>query len=155
MVTLAFNAHWSDFLSGTLLFSSGLRFRSNDHSLKLACSLRPCSSLTARGPYMLGAREAPEGILGSLGSPRGYASVCNHFQKLTLLLLPVRRLSFIYMLPILKVSGTGNNVLRNNRSAQARLSSRRRLPFTVYAAILKRHKTIQDFICGRHLIRMN
>ena len=27
-----------------------------------------------RGPYMLGAREAPGGILGSLGSPRGYAS---------------------------------------------------------------------------------
>ena len=74
MVTLAFNAHWSDFLSGTLLLSSGLRFRSNDHSLKHAYSLRPCSSSTTRGPYMLGAREAPGGILGSLGSPRGYAS---------------------------------------------------------------------------------
>ena len=48
------------FLSGTLL-SSGLYFRSNDHSLKHAYSLRPCSSSTARGPYMLGAREAPGG----------------------------------------------------------------------------------------------
>ena len=71
MVTLAFNAHWSDFLSGILLLSSGLRFRSNDHFMKHAYSLRPCSSSTARGPYMLGAREAPGGILGS---PRGYAS---------------------------------------------------------------------------------
>ena len=53
------------------------------------------------------------------------------------------------------MSGTGNNVLRDNRSAQARLSSRRRLPFSVYAAILKRQKTIQDFICGRHLISVN
>ena len=59
MATLVFNAHWSDFSSGTLLLSSGLRFRSNDHSLKHAYSLRPCSSSTARGPYMLGAREAP------------------------------------------------------------------------------------------------
>ena len=83
MVTLAFNAHWSDFLSGTLLLSSGLRFRSNDHSMKHAYSLRPCSLSTARGPYLLGAREAPGGILGSLGSPRGYASAYTHTYKRT------------------------------------------------------------------------
>ena len=73
------------FSSGTLL-SSGLRFMSNDHSLKHAYSLRPCSSSTARGPYMLGACEAPGRILGSLGSPRGYASdyiyyVANHYRR--------------------------------------------------------------------------
>ena len=70
------------FLSGTLLLSSGLRFRSNDHSLKHAYSLRPCSSSTTRGPYMLGVREAPGGILGSLGSPRGYASGLGRYHSL-------------------------------------------------------------------------
>ena len=61
MVTLAFNAHWSDFLSGILLLSSGLRFRSNDHSLKHAYSLLPCSLSTAGAHICLGPVRLPGG----------------------------------------------------------------------------------------------
>ena len=62
-----FQYHLSDFFSGTLLLSSGLRFRLNDHSLKHAYSLRPCSSSTARGAHIC---LGPVRLPGDLRIPR-------------------------------------------------------------------------------------
>ena len=70
VVTRAFNIHRHISKGPSFLF--GLRFRSNYHSRKHVSSVM--HFIDRPGPHMLGAREAPGGILGSLGSPRGYAS---------------------------------------------------------------------------------
>ena len=70
VVTRAFNIHRHISKGPSFLF--GLRFRSNYHFRKHV-SLRPFTSSVVRGPYAWGPWDS-RGILGSLGSPRGYAS---------------------------------------------------------------------------------
>ena len=80
VVTRAFNIHRH--ISKGLSFLFGLRFRSNYHFRKHV-SLRPFTSSIVRGPYAWGP-WGTRGILGSLGSPRGYASVSGSLASLSL-----------------------------------------------------------------------